>query len=168
MSKACEWRSFSRNPRRQSAIHRRDAPRSIRDQKNPERRRSRLRLVQGQDPREKFSRLKPAEMCFCVQNAQAWRRSIFCCKFNHKSGWTTATTQTFHKPPPARSLPDNFLASSKGWQRGQPTKANSLIGEDFCDGKILSSKEMFCLYCICFVFSASIYVYCRLSCFSTL
>ena len=45
-----------------------------------------------------------------------------------------------------------FLASTKGWQRGQPTKANSLIGEDFCDEKFLSSEEIFCLYCLCFVF----------------
>ena len=90
-------------------------------------------------------------MCFCVQNAQAWRRSKFCCKFNQKSGWTTATTQTLHKPPPARSLRDYFLASSKEWQRGQPTKANSLIGEDFCDEKFLSSEKIFCLYCLCFV-----------------
>ena len=73
-------------------------------------------------------------------------------KFNQKSGWTTATTQTLHKPPPARSLRDYFLASSKGWQHGQPTKANSWIGEDFCDEKFLSSEEIFCLYCLCFVF----------------
>ena len=53
-----------------------------------------------------------------------------------------------------------FLASSKGWQRGQPTKANSLRGEDFCDEKFLSSEEIFCLYCLCFVFSACIFVYC--------
>ena len=38
----------------------------------------------------------------------------------------------------------------------QPTKANSLIGEDFCDEKFLSSEEIFCLYCLCFVFSACI------------
>ena len=106
--------------------------------------------------RKEFSRLQPIRMFFCVQNAQAWRRIIFCCKFNPKSGWTTATTQTLHKPPPARSLRDYFLASSKGWQRGQPTKANSLIGEDFCDEKFLSSEEIFCLYCLCFVFSACI------------
>ncbi|CAN0426455.1 unnamed protein product [Ascophyllum nodosum] len=105
-------------------------------------------------------------MCFCVQNAQAWRRIIFFCKFNQKLGWTTATTQTLHKPPPARSLQDYFLASSKGWQRGQPTKANSLIGEDFCDEKFLSSEEIFCLYCLCIVFSACIFVYCRISYFS--
>ena len=106
-------------------------------------------------------------MCFCVQNAQAWRRIIFCCKFNQKLGWTTATTQPLHKPPPARSLRDYFLASSKGWQRGQPTKANSLIGEDLCDENFLSSEEIFCLYCLCLVFSACIFVYyCRISYFS--
>ena len=116
---------------------------------------------------EEIFSLQPAGMCFCVQNAQAWRRSMFCCKFN-QTEWTTATTQPHHKPPPARSLRDYFLASSKGWQRGQPTKANSLIREDFCDEKFLSSEEIFCLYCLCFVFSACIFVYCRLSCFSTL
>ena len=31
-------------------------------------------------------------------------------------------------------------------------KANSLLGEDFCDEKFLSSEEIFCLYCLCFVF----------------
>ena len=116
---------------------------------------------------EEIFSLQPAGMCGCVQNAQAWRRSMFCCKFN-QTEWTTATTQPHHKPPPARSLRDYFLASSKGWQRGQPTKANSLIREDFCDEKFLSSEEIFCLYCLCFVFSACIFVYCRLSCFSTL
>ena len=150
MSKACGWRSFSRNPRRQSAIHRRDAPRSIQDQRNPERRRSRLRLVRGQDPREEFSLLKPVGMCFCVQNAQARGRSIYCCKFNQTER-TTATTQPHHKTPLARSLRDYYLASSKGWQRGQPTKANSLIVEDSCDEKFLSSEEIFCLCCLCFV-----------------
>ena len=145
------------HPRRQSAIHRRDAPRSLRGQRNPERRRSRLRLVRGQDPREKFSLLKPVGMCFCVQNAQARRRSIFCCKFN-QTEWTTATTQPHHKTPLARSLRDYFLASSKGWQRGQPTKANSSIREDFCDKKFLSSEEIFCLYCLCFV-SFCLYFY---------
>ena len=39
---------FSRNPRRHSVIHRRDAPRSIRGQRNPERHNSRLRSVRGQ------------------------------------------------------------------------------------------------------------------------
>ena len=40
--------------------------------------------------------------------------------------------------------------------------------EDFCDKKFLFSEEILCLYCLCFVFSACIFVYCRLSCFSTL
>ena len=109
------------------------------------------------------------EIFFCGQqgcvsgfkDAQAWTRIIFCCKFNQKSGWTTATAQTLHKPPPARSLRDHLLASSKGWQRGQPTRANSLIGEDFCDEKFLSSEEIFCLYCLCFVsFRLYFFVYC--------
>ena len=48
MSKACGWKSSSGNPRRHSVIHRCDAPRSIRGQRNPERRNSRLQSVQGQ------------------------------------------------------------------------------------------------------------------------
>ena len=28
------------------------------------------------------------------------------------------------------------------------------MGKDFCDEKFLSSEEIFCLYCLCFVFSA--------------
>ena len=35
------------------------------------------RLVRGQNPREKFSRLKPVRMGFSVQITQAWSRSIF-------------------------------------------------------------------------------------------
>ena len=58
-----------------------------------------------------------------------------------------------------------LLVSSKGWQRDQPTKANSLIGEDFCDEKFLFSEEIFCLYCLYSVFSACIFVYCRISYF---
>ena len=41
-------------PPSSECVHRCDAPRSIRNQRNPERRRSRLRLVRVQDPREKF------------------------------------------------------------------------------------------------------------------
>ena len=41
-------------------------------------------------------------------------KSIFCCKFNQKLEWTTATTPPLHKPPLARSLRDYQLASSKG------------------------------------------------------
>ena len=39
-----------RTAHRHSAVHRRDAPRSIRGQRNPERRHSRPRSVRGQDP----------------------------------------------------------------------------------------------------------------------
>ncbi|CAN0393240.1 unnamed protein product, partial [Ascophyllum nodosum] len=107
-----------------SAIHRRDAPRSIQGQRNPERRQSRPRSVRGQripghrEPkrkrRKKFSVLKPVWMVFCVQPAQAPSRSIFWCKFNQKSEWTTATTPPHNKPPLARYLRDYQLVSSKG------------------------------------------------------
>ena len=59
---------------RHSAIHRRDAPRSIWGQRNPERRNGRPRSVRGQDPeycepsrkwrRKEFSLLKPVWMIF--------------------------------------------------------------------------------------------------------
>ena len=45
-----EHRAGENSPHRQSAIHRRDAPRSIRGQRNPERRNSRPRSVRGQNP----------------------------------------------------------------------------------------------------------------------
>ena len=86
---------FSHNPRRPSAIHRRDAPRSIRDQRNPERRRSRPRLVRGQDPRhskqkrkcrEEFSRLKPVRMVFWIKMSQARSRRSLRCFVNKTSG----------------------------------------------------------------------------------
>ena len=51
---------------------------------------------------------------FCVQPAQAPSRSIFWCKFNQKSEWTTTTTPPHNKPPLARYLRDYQLASSKG------------------------------------------------------
>ena len=73
---------------RHSAIHGRDALRSIRGQRNPERRHGRPRSVRGQDPeyceprrkwrRKRFSLLKPVWMVFCVQVAQAPSRSVFC------------------------------------------------------------------------------------------
>ena len=45
------------HPRRYSVIHRRDAPRPIRGQRNPERRNSRLRSVRGQrNPERRYSR----------------------------------------------------------------------------------------------------------------
>ena len=64
------------------------APRSIRGQRNPERRHGRPRSVRGQDPeyrkpkrkkwrRKKFSLLKPVWMVFCVQIVQAPSSSIF-------------------------------------------------------------------------------------------
>ena len=60
MSKACGWKSFSRNPRRHSVIHRRDAPRSIRSQRNPERRDSRPRSVRDRrNPEHREPLLKP-------------------------------------------------------------------------------------------------------------
>ena len=72
-----------------SAIHRREAPLSIRGQRNPERRRSRPRSVRGQDPghreqkrkwRKKFPLLKPVWIVFCVQMqiSQARSRSLRC------------------------------------------------------------------------------------------
>ena len=75
------------NPRRHSVIHRRDAPRSIRGQRNPERRRNRPPSVRGRGLghrvpkrkwRKKFSPLKPVWVVFCVQFSQAWSRSVFC------------------------------------------------------------------------------------------
>ena len=88
MSRDCGWKPFSRNPRRHSVIHRRDAPRSIRGQRNPESRDGRPRSVRGQDPeyrnlkrkrrRKSFSLLKPVYMVFCIQIEQAPSRSMFC------------------------------------------------------------------------------------------
>ena len=60
MSRACGWKPFSRNPRRHSVIHRRDAPLSIRRQRNPERRHGRPRSVQGRrSPEHREPLLKP-------------------------------------------------------------------------------------------------------------
>ena len=104
-------------------------------------------------------------------NAQAWSRIIFwynrgrsilCCKFNQKSEWTTATTPPLHKTPLARSLRDYLLASSKGWQRGQPTTTSSSIGEDFCDVKLLFSEEKYfaCIMFLLVSFRLYFFVYC--------
>ena len=82
-------------------------------------------------------------------------------KFNQESGWKTATTQTLHEPPPARSLRDYFLASSKEWQRGQPTKANSLIGKDFCDENSFLLKKYFaCTVFALFLFFPLVFFCC--------
>ena len=154
MSKACEWRSFSRNLRRQSAIHRRDAPRSIRDQKNPKRRRSRLRLVQGQDPREKeeFFSFEASRDVFLRSKCTSLEEEYILLQVQPEVGMDDSNNANTSQVTTREELRDYFLASNKGWQRGQPTKTNSLIGEDFCDEKFLSSEEIFCLYCcLCFV-----------------
>ena len=60
MSRACGWKPFSRNPRRHNVIHRRDAPLSIRGQRNPERRHGRSRSVRGRrNPEHREFLLKP-------------------------------------------------------------------------------------------------------------
>ena len=142
MSTNCGWKSFSRNPRRHSVIHRQHAPRSIRGHRNPESRDGRLRSVQGQmgpeyrglkhqRRRKDFSLLKPVYMSFFIQISRGRRRSMFC--FNQTSEWTTTTRQLHDKPPLARSSQaQRRSGSSKGWPCGQPIKTDSLtvVGQE--------------------------------------
>ena len=78
MSRDCGWKSFSRNPRRHSVIHRRYTPWSIRGQRNPESRDCRPRSARSQDPeyrnlkrkrrRKNFSLLKTSMDDFLHSN----------------------------------------------------------------------------------------------------
>ena len=119
-----EHRAVENSAHRHSAIHRRDAPRSIRGQRNPESRDGRSRSVRGQDPeyrnlkhqrrRKYLSLLKPAWMVFCTPTPQARSRSLFCS--NQTSEWTTTTSQQLlkYRLALARSLRDCQMVSSKG------------------------------------------------------
>ena len=110
---------------RHSVIHRRDAPRLIRGQRNPKSRNGRPRSVRGQDPehreprrkrRKNFSLLKPVWIVFCVQIAQAPSRSIFCF-LSQTSEWATRKKLLLLHNKPLFARSSRFLRrmdSSKG------------------------------------------------------
>ena len=143
-------------------IHRRDAPRSIRGQRNSESHDGRPRSVRGQDPeyrkpkrkwrRTNFPPLKPLRMVFCIQTAQAPSRSIFCF-FNQTSEWTTTTRLLHNKPLFARS--SRVLRrsdSSKGRQLGLPSRTSNLIGAGHIDIiTFLEKKTVLLVIFLCFV-----------------
>ena len=159
-------------------IHHRDAPRSIRGQRNPESHDGRPRSVRGQDPeyrkpkrkwrRSNFPLLKPLWMVFCIQIAQAPSRSIFCF-FNQTSEWTTTARLLHNKPLFAWS--SRVLRrrdSSKGRQLGLPSRTSSLIGVGHI-GIITFLEKINCFACFfrcvlsasCCVFFPSCQQICR-------
>ena len=124
--------------RRQSAIYRRDTPRSLRDQRNLKRRQSRPRSVRDSiNPEHRrllepihyrrmraFSLLKPVRRIFWMSMSQARIRTSLRCSINETE---KKKLQLLNKQPLARSLRDLQFASY-GRPRRQAYKASSSTG----------------------------------------